>query len=129
MHTVACLARPWAHRPLAVGLLLGLVPDGHRRSLAAAENVKALRLPAEDRRDDLVPERFQAEPALELPDEILARAGLVPNPTERQGSMDIFDPKAARRFAYIHLEPLGGNLPERPFVQESHRVPLVARQQ
>ena len=88
--------------------------------------MKALHFPVEDRLGDPVPERLQAEPGREPLDEILERVDLGWNPMEHQGSMDIFDPKTVRRFAYIHLEPPGGNLPEHRFAQESYRVPLVA---
>lgn len=62
----------------------------------------ALRLLAEERRGDLVPEHFQAEPGPEQRDEILATVDLGPRLTELQSSPDISDRMLARQFVCIH---------------------------
>lgn len=62
----------------------------------------ALRLLAEERRGDLVPEHFRAEPAPEQRGDILATADLGSHLTELQSSPDIFDRMLARQFVCIH---------------------------
>jgi len=62
----------------------------------------ALRLLAEERRGDLVPEHFRAEPAPEQRGDILATADLGSRLSELQSSPDIFDLLLARQFVCIH---------------------------
>lgn len=62
----------------------------------------ALRLLAEERQGDLVPEHFRAEPAREQRGEILERADLGLRLTGLQSSPDILDRMLARQFVCIH---------------------------
>jgi hypothetical protein len=102
VHRGACLVQPWEHPPPVFGLLPDLVPGDRRHCRDAAESVTALRLPAEERRGDLVQEHFRAEPAPEQRGEILERVDLGQHRTELQSSQDIFDRMLARQFVCIH---------------------------
>ncbi len=62
----------------------------------------ALRLPAEERRGDSVPEHFQAEPAREQRGDILEKVDLGRHRKELQSSLDIFDRMLAHQLVCIH---------------------------
>ena len=123
----ACLARPWEYRPLAFGLLQGLVPGDRRRYQGVGETVSALRLLAEERRGDLVQKHFRAEPAQERQGEIPARADLGLLQRELQNPPDISDPTAARPWVCTHLERLGGEMARCPARDSSRQLRGVRR--
>jgi len=101
-HKGACLVQPWEYPPPVFGLLPDLVPGDHLRCRGVAESGTVLRLLAEERRGDLVPEHFQAEPAPEQRGDILEKVDSDQHLTELQSSPDISDPMLARQFACIH---------------------------
>ena len=101
-HRGVCLVQPWEYPPPVFGLLQDPVQGDRRHCRGVAENGMALRLLAEERRGDLVPGHFQAEPARERRGEILATVDLGSRLTELQSSPDIFGRMSAHQFVCIH---------------------------